>query len=343
MVKIIKIFIRADGGKNIGIGHIMRMIVLAKALNKYHSVFFICKESKNDIRKFESGIEKLKVSDFNVLLIDEENVINEIVKLQKKYKADMLISDSYDVDEEYFENLKQYFKLTGYMDDVNKCKMNVDFIINQNFNAEYIDYSKTVNKETKLLLGSKYCLLRDEFRNIKNKYIKKKVFNIIVTVGGSDPHGIINRVCDYIKKLDFKFHIVIGPSFNMEHIKKIKKLNETQKNINLYFNANMFELMKNCDLGISSCGSTLYELSACGVPTIGIIIADNQKDVAINLDKRGIIKNLGWYSSINEEDLCKSILELNKNIYKRMEMSEKAMDFIDGIGVERILNEIINA
>ncbi|WP_252228733.1 MULTISPECIES: UDP-2,4-diacetamido-2,4,6-trideoxy-beta-L-altropyranose hydrolase [unclassified Clostridium] len=336
------IFIRADGGKDIGLGHIMRMLVLAKALNKEHNVIFICKKSRNDIRMFQDGIKKIKANDFNVLLINEEHVAAEIIKLQRTYNADMLITDSYDVDKKYFEKLKPYFKLTGYMDDINKCKMNVDFIINQNFNAEYMDYSKNVNKETKLFLGSKYCLLRDEFKNIKSKTIKSKVFDIIITLGGSDPNGIMNILYDYIKKLDFIFHIVIGPSFNMKNIKAIKKLNETQGNINLYFNANMSELMKKCDIAISSCGSTLYELSACGVPTIGVIIADNQRDVAINLDNKGIIKNLGWYSSINEKDLRKSILELDNAIYKRIEMSKKATNFIDGMGAERILKEITN-
>jgi spore coat polysaccharide biosynthesis predicted glycosyltransferase SpsG len=39
-----KIAIRADGGSQIGMGHIMRTLVLAKELNKYDDieVFYIC-------------------------------------------------------------------------------------------------------------------------------------------------------------------------------------------------------------------------------------------------------------------------------------------------------------
>ena len=40
-----KILIRADGGKNIGLGHIMRTLVLAKELERECEVFYICKNS----------------------------------------------------------------------------------------------------------------------------------------------------------------------------------------------------------------------------------------------------------------------------------------------------------
>ncbi|MCR5796546.1 MAG: hypothetical protein K6G63_01315 [Eubacterium sp.] len=34
--------------------------------------------------------------------------------------------------------------------------------------------------------------------------------------------------------------------------------------------------MQKCDIAISAAGSTLYELCACGVPTITYTTADNQ-------------------------------------------------------------------
>ena len=38
-----KIAIRADGGSKIGMGHIMRTLVLAKELAKTNDVFYICR------------------------------------------------------------------------------------------------------------------------------------------------------------------------------------------------------------------------------------------------------------------------------------------------------------
>lgn len=38
-----KICIRADGGSKIGMGHVMRMLALAKELRKSNDVFFACR------------------------------------------------------------------------------------------------------------------------------------------------------------------------------------------------------------------------------------------------------------------------------------------------------------
>lgn len=94
----------------------------------------------------------------------------------------MLIIDSYDVNEKYFIMLKKYFRITGYVDDVNKCKMDVDFIINQNINSYYLDYKNTVEENTKLLLGTKYCMPRAEFREAyKHKVLRDDVsFNTVI-------------------------------------------------------------------------------------------------------------------------------------------------------------------
>ncbi|NLV76359.1 MAG: UDP-2,4-diacetamido-2,4,6-trideoxy-beta-L-altropyranose hydrolase, partial [Tissierellia bacterium] len=53
--------------------------------------------------------------------------------------------------------------------------------------------------------------------------------------------------------------------------------NYKYNNVKFYMNVkNMKNLMINNDLAISAGGNTLYELCACGIPTIAIIIADNQ-------------------------------------------------------------------
>ena len=40
-----KILIRADGGKEIGLGHVMRTLVLAKELSKYFDIY--CNQFKD--------------------------------------------------------------------------------------------------------------------------------------------------------------------------------------------------------------------------------------------------------------------------------------------------------
>ncbi|MDU4600319.1 MAG: UDP-2,4-diacetamido-2,4,6-trideoxy-beta-L-altropyranose hydrolase, partial [Clostridium sporogenes] len=296
-----KIAIRADGGSQIGMGHIMRTLVLAKELAKTNDVFYICKVDVPLSSKYKSGMDKVKAEGFNVVTINENNIINDL----KNISVDCLITDSYDVNEEYFNLTKGMFEITGYIDDMNLHYFNVDFIINQNIGAE--EYSYKANKDTRLFLGTNYTMLREEFRKNPNKNIKKEVQNFMITVGGADPNGITNIICNYVKDLEFKFHVIIGPSFKEENIKKLIYLKKLKDNINLYFNANMIEIMNKCDIAISACGSTLYELSACQVPTLGLIIADNQEKIAYKMDERGLIYNLGWYDELTKDIIIDNI------------------------------------
>ncbi|MGY0375139.1 UDP-2,4-diacetamido-2,4,6-trideoxy-beta-L-altropyranose hydrolase [Clostridium sp. JNZ J1-5] len=327
-----KIAIRADGGSKIGMGHIMRTLVLAKELKKTNEVFYVCKIDKLFSDEYKPGISMVKSNGFKVITINEDNLIKELFQV----RADCLITDSYDVSEEYFNVTKKFFKITGYIDDMNLYYFNVDFLINQNIGAEGLKYR--VNTDTRLLLGTEYTMLREEFRRFNSKGINKKVSDIMITVGGADPNGITNIICEYVKDLEFTFHIVVGSSFKEENIKKLTKLKNMRKNINLYFNPKMIEIMNKCDVAISACGSTLYELAVCGVPTLGIVVADNQEKIAYKMHCEGLIYNLGWYNELNKDKIIYNINRICK--LDNREIMTKKQKVINRNGVEELVIKI---
>jgi UDP-2,4-diacetamido-2,4,6-trideoxy-beta-L-altropyranose hydrolase len=320
-----KICIRADGGSFIGMGHIMRTLVIAQELRRRgFYVFYACKSDAPLSNKYRSGIDKIKEEDFDIVFLREENVIEDLIAIS----ADCIITDSYDVNEEYFRVVHKYFKTSGCIDDENRYSyFDVDFLINQNPYANSLIYE--VNKNTKLMLGTQYVILRNEFRNLPNKIINGKIENIMITVGGSDNSNLTERI---IKKLNdfaaYKLHIVIGKGFN--NIEEIRKYE--CENIILYFDPQMSELMLTCDVAISSCGTTLYELFVCGTPTIGIITADNQELTAKTLDENGIIK----YAEIDNVD--RKLLGLTKS--RRENMYNQGKKIVDGLGYKRVIDTI---
>lgn len=323
-----RIAIRADGGSQIGMGHIMRTLVLAKELANTNDVLYVCRVDNPLSNRYKPGIDMIKTQGFNLITINEGSYIKELCKI----KADWLITDSYDVSEEYFDTTKKFFGITGYIDDMNLYYFNVDFIINQNIGAEELEYR--INPHTKLFLGTNYTMLREEFRKANSKVINRKVLDIMVTVGGADPNEITNTICNYVKDLKFKFHIVVGPSFKEKNIKELIKLKNIRNNINLYFTPNMFEIMNKCDIAIAASGSTLYELAACKVPTLGLIIADNQERIAYKMHEKGLIYNLGRYKDITADKIIKSIKEICKLDNRRAMVRNQKI--INRNGVEKL-------
>lgn len=316
-----KVLIRAEGGRRIGMGHVMRMLVLADKLRPFAEVVFIC---RND-EEFQTGCDYIEATGYRVLKVDGSNLLEEL----KGIEGDCLITDSYDVDNEYFNSARNIFNVTGYMDDLNKCHINTDFIINQNIYAGDLKYK--TGSSTKLFLGTDYALLRDEFANQPKKSIKRGMKDVLITIGAADPGNlseiIVQQLKDSFKEINF--HIAVGPSFAYKE--SLEKLE--QENIVLHHNPKMSELINKCDAAIAACGSTMYELCACSMPVIGIAAADNQLMTADKMSSIGAIK----YAR-ELEGISKCLEELDYRT--RITLSETAGRLVDGHGSIRLAEEI---
>lgn len=317
----VKILIRSEGGHRIGMGHVMRMLVLANAMREFADVEFVCRDDE----EFLPGIKHIESCGYPVYKIDRENVVDELSRIG----GSCLITDSYEVDEAYFDSTKNIFPVTGYMDDLNRHYMNVDFIINQNIYAEKLEYK--ANAGTRLFLGTRYVLLRDEFRDLPRRNIDDKVENVLITLGGSDPKNLTEVIALKLSRAfpEVNFHAAVGLSFsNIDSLKKI-----TGRNICIHINPKMSELMLKCDAAVSACGSTVYELCACGTPIIGIVTADNQVMTADDLDSIGVLKLAG-----ETDEIIRHLNDMNYVV--RSKMSRIAQSLVDGCGSFRLADEI---
>ncbi|WP_294343040.1 UDP-2,4-diacetamido-2,4,6-trideoxy-beta-L-altropyranose hydrolase [uncultured Clostridium sp.] len=312
-----KIFIRADGGEKIGIGHIMRTMVLAKELRKDFDVTYICLKCS----EYNQGYEILKNNGFKIMFINSKEELLLV-------KNTIIIFDKYGLEEEYFEKVrKNENKIVLFDDNCNLKYYIADIIINQNFYGEELQYNCSEN--TKLLLGSKYTLLREEFRNSeKSIELKKEIKDIMVTVGGSDNNNITEKILNQLVNKNYNIHIIIGPAFKyQDRLYKYKN-----DRINFYKNAIVSEIMKKCDVIISGCGSTVYESLAMGIPTIPIVLVDNQKKISEYVKRH----KLGKVAEV--KDISNIIDEMNYS--ERVSYSLKGKLILDGNGVFRIVNEV---
>ncbi len=328
------ILIRADANKYIGSGHVMRCKSIASALSdKGAEIAFITADHEGDslIGGFPSFCLNSDWRNMN----DELPKLHEIIRVKK---PSLILIDSYKVTEKYFDALHSLTK-TAYIDDLNAGLWNVDILINYNIFAQSYDYSRYDENITRLLLGTSYTPLREEFRVSKPHVIREKVSDVLISAGGSDPammtEKIIVKVCPEFPAVNF--HFVIG-ALN-PRIESIRKF--SRQNIILHVNEhNMSGLMRECDAAVSAAGSTLYELCACGTPCVTYVLADNQADAAKMFANLGIMINAG---DCRKNDICSVIIEALRGMNEslRSEMSAKMQRLVDGNGAERIADVII--
>lgn len=335
------IYFRTDGNEVIATGHVMRCLSIADACKENgHEAIFITADDQCGELIQQRGYNYInlfgKWDDLEYELTNLEHLINT-------QSIQMLLIDSYYVTEKYLERLKCLTK-TIYIDDLNSFHYSVDMLINYSIYADKFMYSTRYNN-TKLLLGCKYVPLRTQFRNIGKKVIHKQVRNILITSGGTDNQNIVGHLLKSIlHDVDFEhifFHVVTGVfNSNLLELRTLEKKNDS---LSIHCNVlDMAALMMNADVAISAGGSTLYELSACGVPTVTYSFADNQLDNVNEFDKKGLMEYAGD-TRIDINVCINSIIRIVKNyincnsVEKREKCSNRLQQLVDGKGCMRIV------
>ena len=330
------ILIRVDANEVIGTGHVMRCLSIACAFaEKSKEVKFVTADHKGDSIIKSKGFDLICLeSEYNVM--DQENIVSVI----EEYKPELVIIDSYFVNREYLSRVHSLCRI-AYIDDINGSVWDTDFLINYNIFGTILDYSGYENTQTSLLLGPKFAPLRSEFKNI-DKHIIKPVTDIMVSAGGSDPEEITEKIMEGVCSLykDVHFHFVVG-ALN-PRLDKIKSL--IKPDMILHVNEqNMSGLMKKCDIAISAAGSTLYELCACGTPTITYTLADNQVLAAEEFDHQGLMLNAGdcRNNALFIENIEYNLKKLILSTEKRMEISKRMQSLVDGNGAFKIVEAML--
>ncbi len=330
-----KIAIRADGGREIGLGHIQRCLALSSQLQRERmEVLFITKGNEVVKEKIEQGgFEVVELNDNLNLEEDLEHTI-EIIKTNK---VDVLVTDSYEFDEKYLTEGKKKVRLLVSIDDLAEIVFPSDIVMNQNIYAKDLKYRSSAGN-TKFLLGPQYALLREEFTNLRKRKISEKVQNILITLGGSEPFNLTPKILNVLDKIegDFSITVVIGHFFN-----NIPEIEDMIKNINkkvkiVYNPTRMASLMLSSDLAITGGGTTLYELAATGTPGFAFCLADNQIKNIKGMAEACTIIDMGWGSKLAEESFFQKIDKLMNGYMLRKEMSKSGQALVDGKGTWRL-------
>jgi spore coat polysaccharide biosynthesis predicted glycosyltransferase SpsG len=99
---------------------------------------------------------------------------------------------------------------------------------------------------------------------------------------------------------------------------------------------NMPELMAWADVAISAGGTTCWELAFMGLPSIVLILAENQRLAAEKLDAMTSALNLGEHQNICHHTIKQKILMLIFSSKLRLKISQNCQCLVDGLGSEKI-------
>lgn len=340
--------IRVDVNETVATGHIMRCITIAEQIKKLGGqVLFITADGQAEELLARAGMEHVCLQSRWDHMEEELPVLREVLKLAG---IKTLLVDSYQATPAYFEELCPLVKLVC-IDDCFEHIFPVDVLINYNAYHIRFPYRETYGGKTRLLLGTDYVPLREEFsvKQIRDRDEQsgKKGFSVLLSSGGSDAQnailGILQRAMQTEELRSVMFHAVVGVYHPQGDA--IEAFAANYENVKVYRPCHdMAGLMADCDAAVSAAGTMLFELCAMRVPTVFFQSADNQRydREFFEAGERMIFAgDMTQDRDICIDKICEGLKRLVADAALRERMKENLGSVTDGKGAERIAGEIM--
>jgi len=333
----LNIAFRVDASSDIGIGHLMRCLALSEELIKRgHICYFLTKINDDELidimKKNNISHQKVKIA----ATLEED--LDFLINFSNEKDINWVITDHYDLTTQYIQRIKQNNLKVLSIDDTALIHYYSDIVLNQNIGSDKLNFS--AEGYTKFLLGPKYAIIRNELLKNEQRTERDTVKKILIMLGGTDKDNftlkILESLKSFIKNLEFK--VVIGP-LNPFYNDIKKYIKEESLKIKLIKSPeNIADLYLDSDIAISAGGTTCYELAYFGIPNIIITIADNQVNIARELDKQKVSVYLGKKEEVKAKQLKNKFNELVNNHSLQKNISQNGKKMVDGNGKERIVD-----
>ncbi len=341
------LLIRADANAEIGTGHVMRCVALAQAWRDGGGgVTFILGTGGTEIheRLLSEGFEVNEISGETGSAQDAA----QTCELCVRKAAEWLVLDGYHFSRDYRNRIGSAASHLLLVDDHGAfAPYDCDIVLNTNVYASEEMYSDR-RRRARLLLGSKYALLRREFLSVQRERadVSEQATRLLVTLGGSDPHNVTLTVVEALQELGdlaFEVTVVLGAS-NRHRASVERALNQFSRPVRLLVNVtNMPELMAESDLAISAGGGTCDELALLRVPMFLITTATNQEQAVEAYRVKRAAVTAGWFTVLDRAGLAQSLRQIIMRPELRKGIAENAGALVDGRGAQRVVENMRRA
>jgi UDP-2,4-diacetamido-2,4,6-trideoxy-beta-L-altropyranose hydrolase len=279
---------------------------------------------------------------------DAEQTASILADLQ----PDWLVVDHYALDQRWEAALKPHYKKLMVIDDLADRHHQCNLLLDQNLGRQPQDYADLVPTNCQVLTGAHYALLRPEFAALRPYSLQRRqaqptLHQLLITMGGVDQPNSTGQVLQALKTcaLPPACRITVVMGLTAPWLEDVRELaaqmpwpTEVVVNVN-----DMAQRMADSDLAIGAAGSTSWERCCLGLPTLMVVLAENQQLGAHALESAGAALSVGELGDIATQ-LPLAVAELIDSI-RWNRMSFAASGVTDGGGVNRVLTAmgVVNA
>ncbi|GGI54429.1 UDP-2,4-diacetamido-2,4,6-trideoxy-beta-L-altropyranose hydrolase [Oxalicibacterium solurbis] len=345
-----RLAIRVDASTEMGTGHFMRCMTLAAEFrSRGAKICFISWDLPEHLANF------LMAEGYEFAALDgnrttRESHTNQEVDAKSTIQAllgcewDWLVVDHYSLDIEWEILIRPYVQKLMVIDDLANRLHDCDLLLDQNYYANSESrYRELISDNCVCLLGPQFALLRSEFSDALGKFKIRSlgVRRLLIFFGGTDPTNETRKALDALKLLacpEMLADVIVGTG--NPHKNQIREMCEQISNVKYHCQvSNMAELIGAADLAIGAGGAVTWERCLLGLPSLTLVLAENQFQTTLDLERFGATILLGWAHEITSCDLANSIEALIQNEKLLHHLSERAVSLMkDWAGASAVVD-----
>lgn len=343
------IVFRADAHAAIGGGHVARCLSIASAMQmRGWRCVFVARTGVTSAIPYlgTTGVELIETEPARLA---DPSSLGDLLHGD----VDAVVVDGYGFDARYESACRSWAPLVVAIEDQPDRLHDCDILVDQTPGRNATDYSGSVPCGATVLAGASFTLVSENYAKRRAAALDKRkrglrASHLVISLGATDPDNLTSRV---LAELDCAgwpnlVSVLLSPAAPGIEIVR-SQVERMALDVRLHVGlgpAEIAALLADADLAVGASGVNTWERCCLGLPSVMLVVADNQRDIAAALDAAGGAVVLGRPETLDPGTIASTAIALAGDSGRLRAMAENAALICDGAGGDRValaISEIV--
>lgn len=226
------------------------------------------------------------------------------------------------------------------IDDMADRDFDSDLLIDHNYARDHrAKYAGRLPETTPILGGPAHALLGPAFADAPRYAFSETVRTMGVFMGGVDAANASCLVLEAIEAAGFGGPVEVVSTSANPHLAALREMIGRRPGASLSLDVpDLAGFFARHDLQIGAGGGASWERCCIGVPTLLLVVAENQRAVVPDLARDRIVASV---DSLAREEIALAIGALVSDSSHRAELAQRSRALVDGKGARRVARRLL--
>ncbi len=331
-----RVALRVDGGPDVGLGHVMRLRAVARAIRRRGGTILAVGGGLSGERSIEEPWTVRPMPGFTSpkwTIASDASATRELIDVAN---PDVIITDNYALDSVWEQEVRAAFPQSRLVvfDDLSHRIHDADVIVDANLGDGGPGLMQ--GREGRVLSGTHYAPLDEEYRGPRTtESSDRQLSRVLVTLGGG-ASGIVPRLVEELirePKLGGAAFTLVIPD-DRERLEVVRAAG-SRSGISIRARVpSLRPLVEEADLVVGAGGTSAWQRLRLGVPSVVVALADNQVRTCRELAAQGVAH---WVEEArNPREIVAGVVSALGDCQLRERAAAVGPLLVDGQGADRI-------